>query len=542
MPVNSFAAYPGGFPYGLTVRNLPVLNTHAGNVFWVDSGIGNDSGAHDGTVNRPFATIDYAVGRCTANNGDIIMVAPGHTETISAAGSLDLDVAGIRVVGQGNGRDRPTLSFTATGSDVDIDAANITIENFIWDVTGVDAVVGALDVNQADFTLLGCEVIGSGASAQMTEFIVTATAANRMRVIGNVFRSPDVGANNVISIEGTPDGIEIAYNHIYGAFADACIHNPTSNVATNVKIHHNYLQNDQNGDHAIELVSAVTGVIHDNMLVTDAIATAADWGACQNFNNKYADDGDADVKAVDIPLTSATGSTQDLTNVIDALYGTTGIGSFPNAAVPANDVSLAEVMRDIWAGIGGTAAGENGIQTFPSAAAPANNVSLAEVVRSIYDAVAADSAATTTVHSQLGRRVTKVGDLAADPDDLFTVTGKCLITLMVGECTSVVATTTSLSLNTSTNGVVIAASTDVVGDAAGALYIVTGDPDEGLNGQASGADTNVDVARSRSGHMAPFMINDDKIYSNLDGAGTGTIQWDLYYIPLEASASIASSA
>lgn len=65
--------------------------------------------------------------------------------------------------------------------------------------------------------------------------------------------------------------------------------------------------------------------------------------------------------------------------------GNNGVQTFPSAAVPANGVSLAEVIRDIWAGIGGTAAGENGIQTYPAAAAPANNVSLSEVLRYVFN-------------------------------------------------------------------------------------------------------------------------------------------------------------
>lgn len=333
--------YGHGFQHGVTIRGMPVLNAYSKGVLWVDS---NGAQTGNGTFQRPFLTIDAAINHAAA--GDIIAVKEGHSETVTAAAGIDADVAGISIIGLGNGRRRPTVNFTtATTADIDIDAANISISNMFFDLTGVDALVAPFDVNAADFTLEGCEILMADACGQAVECILTATAADRMRVIGNTFRATNAGANNAISIEGTPDGIEIAYNHIYGDFADACIHNPACNVATNLKIHHNYLQNDQNGDHAIELVSASTGVIHDNMLVTDAIATAADWGACQNFNNKYADDGDTDKKAVDIPLEAAAGSTQDLVNVVDALYGSTGIATFPAAAAAANSVSLAEVVR-----------------------------------------------------------------------------------------------------------------------------------------------------------------------------------------------------
>lgn len=74
----------------------------------------------------------------------------------------------------------------------------------------------------------------------------------------------------------------------------------------------------------------------------------------------------------------------DTTALADQLSGAAGVASFPSAAAPANGVSLAEVLRSVWAGLMGTAAGENGIATFPAAAAPANNVSLAEVIAACY--------------------------------------------------------------------------------------------------------------------------------------------------------------
>ena len=62
-----------------------------GNVFFVQS---THAGAADAagrgrTPSQPLATIDYAVGLCTAGQGDLIIVLPGHVETVSAAGGLD---------------------------------------------------------------------------------------------------------------------------------------------------------------------------------------------------------------------------------------------------------------------------------------------------------------------------------------------------------------------------------------------------------------------------------------------------------------------
>lgn len=124
--------YPFGFSHGLSVRGVPVLNSHAGNIWWVDSGIGSNNYSGK-TKEKPFATIDYAIGRCTASNGDIILVAPGHAETITASNTMTFDVAGVSVVGLGVGSARPTITVgTDAAATVTISAANVSIENVVF--------------------------------------------------------------------------------------------------------------------------------------------------------------------------------------------------------------------------------------------------------------------------------------------------------------------------------------------------------------------------------------------------------------------------
>ena len=97
--------YPNGFANGISVRGMPLLSAYPGKVYWVSSV--NGSNGNDGTFQKPFGTLDYAVGRCTANAGDIIVAMPGHVETVIAAAGLDLDVAGICILGLGAGSLRP---------------------------------------------------------------------------------------------------------------------------------------------------------------------------------------------------------------------------------------------------------------------------------------------------------------------------------------------------------------------------------------------------------------------------------------------------
>ena len=154
--------YPGGFPQGIVIKGIPLTVSNPGQVYWVNStdvaapGAKKGSNGNDGSYRKPFATIDYAVGRCTANRGDIIMVMPGHSESITAAASLVLDVAGVAVIGLGTGSLRPDLNFSSTAGSVEIDAADVTLYNLTL-TADVSAVVVGVNVDANGFTMDSCE-------------------------------------------------------------------------------------------------------------------------------------------------------------------------------------------------------------------------------------------------------------------------------------------------------------------------------------------------------------------------------------------------
>ena len=106
------------FPFGVTSFGIPMVGsgeipaTLLGKYFFVDSvtGISSNDGLSPTTA---LATVDQAVNKCTASKGDVIVVLPGHVETLATASvGIVLDVAGVTVVGLGSGNARPTFTQT----------------------------------------------------------------------------------------------------------------------------------------------------------------------------------------------------------------------------------------------------------------------------------------------------------------------------------------------------------------------------------------------------------------------------------------------
>lgn len=117
-------------------------------VFYVHSGTGSNT-ANDGlSWGTAFATLAFALTKCTDSVGDVIIVRPGHAETTTA---IDVNKIGVRIIGLGTGRNKPALTATTAATDlVNITAANVLIRN-IRLVGAASGVTALIDVSVADF-------------------------------------------------------------------------------------------------------------------------------------------------------------------------------------------------------------------------------------------------------------------------------------------------------------------------------------------------------------------------------------------------------
>ena len=143
------------FPDGVSSFGLPVVGSGslpiASQYYFVHSGRGSD--ANEGSFDNPFGTIDFAIGKCTANRGDVVVVLAGHAETLVAAGGITADIAGVSIIGCGNGADRPEITFgTATTASCLITAASVSIRNIVG-IAGIDALTNPFHVQAANCSL-----------------------------------------------------------------------------------------------------------------------------------------------------------------------------------------------------------------------------------------------------------------------------------------------------------------------------------------------------------------------------------------------------
>ena len=273
---------PTNFPSGIQSRGVPVEGYGGvgspmfsmGNVYHVDSGADTADNDNAGTnPKQPLATLDGAIGKCTANNGDVILLHPGHAETISAAAAITFDVAGVTVMGMSVGNSRPTITLdSAASTDIDVTAADVQIHNVIFSMNYAD-IAGVFDLSAAGFVVNNCRFVDAAVNMNFVELIVCTTTNNecdRLEFTNNYVDSPDAANDCIVQIGGDLDGLIFSNNFIQLGTAnnESVIQVATGKDVTSCQIIGNYIYRlNTAGDLLIDSdTSDNTGIIAHNRI------------------------------------------------------------------------------------------------------------------------------------------------------------------------------------------------------------------------------------------------------------------------------------
>lgn len=249
----------GGVPIVAPGSTIPV----AGNVFFVNSvsGAAYPVGAdgNSGALDSPLLTLSGALSKCVADRGDVIMLMPGYTQTISAAGGVDVSKAGVTIIGMGQGADRPTFTFSATASTFLVTAASVTIRNIIG-TPSIDNVVSGFVVSAANVSLGTAdepiEWRDASSAIEATRAVLTTAAADNFTC--NLVYKGFTGGNgtvNAIRLVGA-DNANITVD-FYGVASTAVVEFVTT-ACTNVTIG-GYFYNSGTTDLSKDVVDTITG-------------------------------------------------------------------------------------------------------------------------------------------------------------------------------------------------------------------------------------------------------------------------------------------
>lgn len=257
----------------------------------------------DGVVRTYSSMFDSTMlANTRAGRGDVILVMPGHNESITADQAFNVN--GLKVIGLGEGNARPTVKYDNAAASISLDTSNIHLENFrlLASVTGVTIGVDVAgdgcvvrnnsmqyDTNVDEFTI-GIRVTGDYGTVDDNEILGEDT----------------VGATHGIQLSSSAY-TKVRGNYITGQFSNAGISDTAASAG--LLIGNNFINNQDTGA-SITIAGTATsrGIVYDNRLATaDSTAGGLSSITAGGFRwiENYATDGDSASGVLTPPVTSS---------------------------------------------------------------------------------------------------------------------------------------------------------------------------------------------------------------------------------------------
>jgi hypothetical protein len=242
-----------------------------GNVFFVDSGVDGSSGT---SPDEAVGTIDEAIGFCTANNGDVVYVMPGHTEAITVS-SLACDVAGVTFIGLGSGASKPTLTFAATDSRINVTASNCVWKNFRLEAAVGDVVTAVLHATAAKNTVYeDIEFFATSSFNFINGYTLgAANISDGCRWVRNYLRTADTGQLALVVTAAAHNDLKFYDNYVVHAAAAAGLLTAGSADLLGLDVRGNFVQTAQS-DGTVGVLVITTSTASSGCIVSNHMKTA----------------------------------------------------------------------------------------------------------------------------------------------------------------------------------------------------------------------------------------------------------------------------
>lgn len=290
----------------LAERFMNQVDRDIGNVWYVDSGSG--ASTNDGqSPDTPFATLAQAISAATANNGDTIVLMPGHAETISGAAGVDNTKAGIAVVGIGWGSDRPTFTLTAAASTFAVGANNLYFENLLFVANFTNGVTAGIDIDgsHADITFKNCEWRATSATKEFLKAVTIAEGATRVTFDGCRFFEDAGTASAAIFCESSMTDLRLYDCTIIGDYSAACVDADDDTISGRVEVVRCLMHNlDTTAGLCVTIAATTIGLFIDSRFAANKSNTVPVSDTTLSFGIGSLGTDQDNTYAIEVPATA----------------------------------------------------------------------------------------------------------------------------------------------------------------------------------------------------------------------------------------------
>lgn len=512
-------------------KSLAKVGTHnGGHVYYVKQATAADFSKfydeffikYDNGNSSIYNTLAEALAVVTANVGDVIYVAEGYTETVTAASGLALNKAGVAIYGLGSGSSKPTITIASTDNSgtVAVSGADVTWKDFIV-VGNDDALTNAVVVTGSGFDI-DIETRDTSASVEMATAVRLDTVSNGTLKLKHAGFTAGNAMVSCVRLDGCSN-VRIDIDG-YGVLTTAWVE-MVDVLSTNIVVKGAvYTQGVTNGSR--DVVDTITGSKWFGALTDMSAGVAYSGGSGQAWATTDVTGLAAAIDAIDnfvdtevASILTASGATND-SALVDTIEGASGA------------VSMIALAKGILQRIGADSANNTASTSLVAANPDGSMLERQEYVQT--DMLA------------LPRCIEKTDGAVLSGDDiLFNITGGPIHVLeIVGIVTTEIGagtTNVKLQIDTATPAATVdisAGAVDIDGDAAGTSY-------ETIN--TTGVFTPVTAgyvkhANSFATNPTDFIAPIGDIVFNSSAARAGVIAWYMRYVPLSPNSRVVAAA
>lgn len=265
-------------PQGLMADGVLLGTPFVGDAIirYVDSGVAGASGESPAEA---VSTLAAAIAMCTSGRGDIIVVMPGHAETVSAAGGIAINKASITIVGLGTGNSRPTFTVdTANTATIAVSVADVSISNCLFVANFLSIATCFALTTAKNFTLTNCTFKDTSGVLNFLNCVKSTGAANTvdgLTLIGNTWNGlGTTSVNSFVLTANDIDSLTMRDNNVKVVTTVDASHflTVTAGVLTNLDVSNNRLYTKQAATTAGSLIdvggTTSTGWVYRNFVQT----------------------------------------------------------------------------------------------------------------------------------------------------------------------------------------------------------------------------------------------------------------------------------
>lgn len=231
------------FPQGVSSFGFPQLGPlnlmTSGSVFWVNSATGTDADGRGSDPSRPLASLKFALGKTTSPSSnptkpgnDVIILMPGHVESINSAAYFTTAASSVSIVGLGVGNERPTLQWkTTTTAQIIIATDGIRFYNVIFDLASqLTAMAEPIKITSTNTQFESCYFLQASAANAAVLAVGLEAGWGQVQFEDCTIDGSAAAGAEFIQINAAGSGLRIRNSRVIGNYTNSVVNAGAFNV------------------------------------------------------------------------------------------------------------------------------------------------------------------------------------------------------------------------------------------------------------------------------------------------------------------------